>query len=345
MGISHELHLKACNPFYLIDSSMDEATATSVLEVQLQDLADILQNRKGKEAVGRINDAELACQIQIEEFRARLAFLSDYRMSRSINKAMQDDDPVLSTLYNEESSSFHDRQMARRLAGLPEETPPPTDNQQCRSEDLLAGLSALSVSRDDHRNYHGGVDAESEAGESSSKSILRDRPRSLDTQYECLACTERILLYEDIQAPCSHHYCRKCIVKLFDHSTTDESLFPARCCGQQIPVSLVGSFLDPNLIQRIEEKAVEFGTLDRTYCAQTSCASFIPPNHIHDNTATCPLCSERTCSLCKQPTHDEDCPQDVELQSTLRTAQEAGWQRCYQCRTMVELTVGCNHIT
>ncbi|OCK89389.1 uncharacterized protein K441DRAFT_619785 [Cenococcum geophilum 1.58] len=262
-------------------------------------------------------------------------------MSRSIAQAVQDDGPVVSSLYREENRSFRDRQLARRLAGLSEEPCPPTHDQQYLSENLLARLSVLSVGRNDNESF----DTESDAGEGSSHVVQRDKSRSLKTQYECLACTERIVIYDDIQAPCAHHYCRGCMVRLFDNSTTDESLFPPRCCNRQIPISLVDCFLDPELVQRIEEKAVEFGTLDRTYCAWPSCASFIPPNLIHNNIATCSLCAEQTCPLCKQPVHNGDCPRDVALQSTLKTAQEAGWQRCYRCRTMVELAVGCNHIT
>jgi hypothetical protein len=29
----------------------------------------------------------------------------------------------------------------------------------------------------------------------------------------------------------------------------------------------------------------------------------------------------------------------------LQTADENGWQRCYSCRRLVELDLGCNHIT
>jgi len=87
---------------------MDEATETIILELQLQDLTGIVQSRKGKEAVGRTNDISVACQIQIEECKAKLAFLSDRRMSRSIAQAVQDDGPVVSSLYREENRSFRD---------------------------------------------------------------------------------------------------------------------------------------------------------------------------------------------------------------------------------------------
>ncbi|RFU35298.1 hypothetical protein B7463_g1043, partial [Scytalidium lignicola] len=41
----------------------------------------------------------------------------------------------------------------------------------------------------------------------------------------------------------------------------------------------------------------------------------------------------------------KDCPKDEETNKLLETAKEAGWQRCYNCRAMVELKEGCNHMT
>jgi hypothetical protein len=215
--------------------------------------------------------------------------------------------------------------MAHRLAGLPEEDWPSTLIKKHANEEF----SALNVSNED-------------SGKCGSSATPQSSTR---TQQKCAACTDLTSIYDGIQAPCSHHYCRKCIVQLFNSTMTDKSLFPARCCGQQIPVSLAEEFLSPDIIQRIEEKWFEFRNSDRTYCAQPSCASFIHSNLIQDDIGTCPFCLVRTCTLCKQLAHAGDCPQDFELQSTLRRAQEAGWQRCYQCRAVVELTFGCNHIT
>jgi hypothetical protein len=48
--------------------------------------------------------------------------------------------------------------------------------------------------------------------------------------------------------------------------------------------------------------------------------------------------------VCKA-NHTGDCPEDVGLQQVLDAAQEYGWQRCYNCRRVVELDIGCNHIT
>lgn len=57
-------------------------------------------------------------------------------------------------------------------------------------------------------------------------------------------------------------------------------------------------------------------------------------------------CQTKTCALCKAANHErEDCPKDEATAAVLATAKEAGWTRCYRCRSMVELTLGCFHMT
>ena len=41
----------------------------------------------------------------------------------------------------------------------------------------------------------------------------------------------------------------------------------------------------------------------------------------------------------------QECPQDYGLDATLEFAEHEGWRRCHSCRAMVELTVGCRHVT
>lgn len=41
----------------------------------------------------------------------------------------------------------------------------------------------------------------------------------------------------------------------------------------------------------------------------------------------------------------QDCPNDIQLDQVLRIGEKSGWRRCYKCRTLVELTQGCTHMT
>ncbi|KAH0334986.1 hypothetical protein KCU81_g9228, partial [Aureobasidium melanogenum] len=102
--------------------------------------------------------------------------------------------------------------------------------------------------------------------------------------------------------------------------------------------------LDPKLIRNFEHKSIELDTKDRTYCFDPRCSTFIPTEHITVDIAGCPGCGKRTCAICKAAAHRGDCPRDENLQLLLQAAEAQGWQRCYQCRRLVELRSGCNHM-
>ncbi|KAI1170847.1 hypothetical protein F4777DRAFT_92073 [Nemania sp. FL0916] len=161
----------------------------------------------------------------------------------------------------------------------------------------------------------------------------------------CEACLEQKHPSELCRAPCQHEYCGQCLSSLFRCAMTDESLFPPQCCKQPIPLDKSRSFLDPNLVEPFQQKALEFSTPNRTYCHNTNCAAFIPPANCSYTTATCGKCRKQTCTTCKGASHDRDCPSDEQLQQALQLARQEGWQRCQNCSTMVELNFGCNHIT
>lgn len=152
---------------------------------------------------------------------------------------------------------------------------------------------------------------------------------------------------EIIEAPCKDLYCVNCLKDLFIRATADESLFPPRCCRQEIPFDLVGNLLSEEEIRVFDNAAVEFNTHDRTYCSNQSCGKFILPERINNETsrAECHSCDTDTCSLCKHAFHGGDCTTDNALESVLNLAKGEGWQRCPDCKTMVELTYGCYHIT
>lgn len=131
----------------------------------------------------------------------------------------------------------------------------------------------------------------------------------------------------------------------FKVSMTDETLFPPKCCRQPIAINISRIFLKSDLVQQYEKKKLEFGTPNRMYCCNSDCAIFIPQAHIVDETATCPDCDSRTCTSCKARAHTGDCLSDPATQQLLTVAQKNGWQRCFSCWRMVELKIGCNHMT
>jgi len=185
-----------------------------------------------------------------------------------------------------------------------------------------------------------GDEDEAPPAESSTCSATTKRNRPTGTR--CVSCMEDIPPTDVAQLPCEHYYCGPCILQLFNTSLVDETLFPPRCCQQLIPPAKFHAFLTPELIKSYVKKKQELETTDRTYCSDPSCSTFMRPENIAGDCATCPECKKVTCTMCKAPAHKGDCPADEFLQKVLELAKEAGWQRCSSCKAMVSITIGCN---
>ena len=124
-------------------------------------------------------------------------------------------------------------------------------------------------------------------------------------------------------------------------------MFPPRCCGERIPLSLVEQYLSENVLEELHEKIQEFSTLNRLYCSNTSCARFLgsvektPIRKLcRCGTTTCAACltSHPVDSFCRVADADE-------VRQVLLLGQSEGWQRCPRCRQLIERFYGCNHIT
>lgn len=163
----------------------------------------------------------------------------------------------------------------------------------------------------------------------------------------CEACSDSKAAEQMITVSCGHHMCDDCLARLFSSAMTDETLFPPRCCRtHEIDVSAALPLLSNELATRFQAKEIEFRTQDRTYCQDPRCSTFIPPDTIVWDIATCPTCKSRTCALCKGEAHQgQDCPLDEGKQQLEELAQEEGWRQCGGCHRMVELSYGCFHMT
>lgn len=320
---------------------MDEETVDLILGLQIEDLQSLVATRKGKAVEGSpATDEEVAIEIQINELQAQRRVMGDIFMARSISRAVQDDGTTIAILADEERRSVYDRQMATRLSGRPLEIP--LDVPDCRvDEDILSKFDSLNICQSDTMSCYSESVVSftgAEAGESSSWASSRRTGKS-SIQHECIACFE---VRETVQVRCQHRYCRVCVTRLITDATIDESLFPPRCCGQPMPLSLVRPFISVELAAKIQLKAIEYGTPYRTYC--TSCGVFIKLADIEGHRGHCSRCDQDTCILCKGRYHDGDCPRDAALESVLRLAREAKWQQCFGCQALVERREGCNHI-
>ena len=179
------------------------------------------------------------------------------------------------------------------------------------------------------------------------------------TGHICVICQDPIHGTE-VRAPCGHHYDPGCILDLFRSAITDESLFPPRCCRQNIPLYSVRPLLSAEIVEQFTEKQRELSTFRRVYCSNPRCSRFLGP--VTQGWATRPLvcpapgCGARTCSGCRRslptavswnPLSDilHDCRVDDADSRVLDMGRAAQWAQCPSCDQMIELAYGCFHIT
>ena len=330
----------------LVDA--DDATAALILKLQTDDLVELASQNKGKGREDELSDAELAFDLYKEEVEERDRVRADRCMARSVMQAVIFDASILSESANEEHAASQDRALALRLSGNSSTTTPaPNPSNTDFPDGFLARLAAMYVaSKDEELDACESMPvADSEPrGESSSWAAGRSFTRT-PTYRQCISCVSEKRLFEVVQTPCGHYYCQGCLQTLFELASTDETLFPPRCCREEIPLPTVKIYLPPPVVEFFEKKAIEFRTVDRTYCSQSTCSSFIDPSIIVGDEGTCHACGSTTCTLCKSEAHHGMCPEDRMTQEILELALQEGWQRCYQCRRLVELDHGCNHMT
>ncbi|KAI9767694.1 MAG: hypothetical protein M1840_005566 [Geoglossum simile] len=314
---------------------MDSETAEIILRLQLQDISEIWEGRKGKEREGDPDpDIYLAFGLYRDELERDVVLLSDQRLAKSIGRAIHTDSSILATSKVEENVAIQDRQLACRLSGSRPETPLSVVVPEVDIDEQLAGQLA-------HWNVFKSEDvgdpfSDHETGESSRTASGQEADIG-----QCIACGDAKEGSHLMHAGCSHSYCIGCTNELFEYATKDESLFPPRCCRIPIPLSDARPLLNSGLIERFERKSVELGTPNPTYCHSTACSEFIPPENIDGDRATCRICSQVTCTICKACAHDGDCPEDPALESLMAVVAKEGYQRCYQCKRLVELDTGC----
>ncbi|RYP15283.1 hypothetical protein DL765_005807 [Monosporascus sp. GIB2] len=339
----------------MASSRMDDEDIDLIIKLLQEDcqVAMDAAQGKGKQPEGAETDQQLAFQLLLKELQNAETVAMDRRMTRSIQQAIQADSDALARLRDDERQAQSDRDISIALSNgqvVPAAAPPHDAPQTSGEEDdFLDKLSCIYITGiEDEVDTDSGDDGEETA-------MTGWKQRSESSAWPRLdACGDRKHFAEFARAPCGHEYCRGCLGRLFEDAMVDETLFPPRCCKQPILLHQNLVFLDADVARRFRSKAVEFSTPNRTYCHDRRCGAFVPPSrYVHDAedggsvaaTARCGECGARTCTACKGAAHVGDCPHDVQLQQVIRLAREQGWQRCQNCWGMVELNMGCNHMT
>ncbi|RAL06902.1 uncharacterized protein BO97DRAFT_447229 [Aspergillus homomorphus CBS 101889] len=275
-----------------------------------------------------------------EEVTAKVAQLNDLKLARSIALAVDQDGLLITSLQTEESQARNDRHLAQRASrgqALPiaQHTPVAPEGE--------SGMAIRTL------GYTHGEEADHQSDAADSFSTYTERQeealQSFNSEAKCSVCYDAFPQAEVTCLDCGHTYCNGCIRDLFLRATKDQSLFPPRCCRQPIDLSRVETLLLNDELQEFRSAEIEFSTTDRTYCSNPECGKSISPAHITSDQAHCAACDNLSCTMCKNVYHADDCPEDAALQATLELAWSEGWQRCFSCKAIVQLGVGCYHMT
>ncbi|RGP59664.1 ibr finger domain [Fusarium longipes] len=299
---------------------MNDSSLLLALQLQQQDLDRWERTMKGKQREGDVTDVELAFKACRHELEVMTTRISDHMLALSIARAVESDGQAIREAQLAEEQAVRDREYALMLMKDPSARPVTVDvhaeedSMDDADDDLIDILRSLNL---------GGMQG-AMSGQPESSTWASSR---MDSQTrECIACNEKFPPLALSKSPCSHEYCRDCLVGLVSSSLHDESLFPPKCCGKNIPVTS-GRWFSPTLVGQFQAKKLEYDTPNRTYCYKPSCSTFIPPVFIAGEH------------------HKGICPDDTASQQVLQLASQNGWQQCYACNRVVELETGCYHMT
>ncbi|KAI0340375.1 hypothetical protein BDW22DRAFT_1486226 [Trametopsis cervina] len=174
-----------------------------------------------------------------------------------------------------------------------------------------------------------------------------------------------------IPCPGDHQYCQECLVFYIKlkidpngdgRGNPNTIVFPIVCPGCSIADE--GGGLTDEIASRIlSEKDFQIwrrqrllDSRPRVYCPNKQCSVLVQN---HEDTVgpqvECLACHHLMCIPCRSPWHDnltcqqyqalppdERAPED---QQALQLMQAQDWRRCPECMIIVELTIGCNHVT
>ncbi|KAF7973718.1 hypothetical protein HWV62_14410 [Athelia sp. TMB] len=332
------------------------ALAARLSELELEQLEE--RQRANREEGVPMSDAQLALSLFAEEARAFQTFTRDRAIALALDATTDDDiptwqavppPPVVARAIPADNTDHGPRTPAAAA-----NTTATTGGQRVtwdRELDCIRNNLATTIDRilgPSGQTYY--TSPVSHCIRHDDSSIEKSsRPSSRLTGQNCVSCMDPIRGTQ-VRAPCGHYYDIACVKDLFHAAIRDESLFPPRCCRTEISFAHVRPHLTAANATLFVEKQTELATPNRVYCANPACSRFLGPRNtgFFARLLHCPGCATDTCPGCKGKVERgirHECKPDQTDQQLLDLSRTAGWARCPGCETMIELNLGCFHMT
>ncbi|KAK6541425.1 hypothetical protein TWF694_007236 [Orbilia ellipsospora] len=177
----------------------------------------------------------------------------------------------------------------------------------------------------------------------STSAHATSKPYREEQSAVCSICGDLSQSYRIFPLKCSHRYCIDCLRDHILHSLSQPSNQPPRCCGESLPLKNAAEALMSTELDTLMDRCDAYESSKQVSCAK--CKRDILQGYIKDSSAYCVECKEFTCTHCGLELHDGICEEDKGMEMLLDTARREGWSKCDKCNHLVELTVGCFHMT
>lgn len=311
--------------------------------LQLQDAKELTNGdrKKGKAREDAPpSDEQVALKLFAKYMESLLCQHADACFAKSLNEASRLDDALLREYEEVERRARADREMALRMSDnsssssfspshVPTRDSPPPEKWASTSRNIIREAPKARAST------------------TLPHEILEENP--VHQPEECVICGDEIAAGSPkcvASCPDRHVYDQRCLLRLVFATMKDETLMPPKCCQVNFDEDTFLPLLDTRDRNRFLRKREEFGTKDRLYCSNASCSAFLGAAQ-RDLKApqSCKQCGNETCKACKGQWHGNDmvCTGDSD-EVAIDLLKEQGMSRCPDCRRMVELAFGCNHI-
>jgi E3 ubiquitin-protein ligase RNF144 len=324
-------------------SRMDPISAKLAVELQLSDINDILDEIGGSRLRG---DQRIGFETMKTEMEGKLQLLETQVLIYNLLRAEHDSRVAFSKLLEEEKQAVDDHKLAMNLQGLRVDDPhvrscAKYEESLCDEEDVDSDDEWNRARELYSSGFCRGVAGLPPLDEMGSE----DHSDVGDGEITCNACLEAVPTNDSLELACDHTYCRTCLTDHFKSALTDTGLFPPRCCKIAIPVDICRAVLPKDMVKEFDLKVEELAHPNPTYCYNAECAEFIQAKNITNDVGNCVFCRNKTCVLCKCEEHAGLCPTDPHVVLLKDLANRSKWQQCSRCKNMVELAVGCFHMT